>query len=115
MAAIIADVAFFVKCKAALSHPQFDKRTVPCWNGPARMKWTDVQTVHGWSDLVAEVAIAGAVCGAFAGMSALDRDLLATVEESNSLDLTAVARGLVAAGERMAGGCDSGGLHRGPG
>lgn len=46
-------------------------------------------------------AIAGAVCGALSGIASLDRDLLATVERANGLDLAQVARGLVAAAQRM--------------
>lgn len=45
-------------------------------------------------------AIAGAVCGALSGIEALDRDLLATVEKANGLDLARTARGLVAASQQ---------------
>lgn len=40
-------------------------------------------------------AIAGAVCGALAGIEAIDRGLLAQVERANGLDLARVAQGLV--------------------
>ena len=46
-------------------------------------------------------AIAGAICGALAGIAAVDRDLLASVERANGLDLAQTARGLVAAAEEM--------------
>jgi ADP-ribosylglycohydrolase len=47
-------------------------------------------------------AIAGAICGAMQGIDAVDRDLLALIEETNGLDLAAVARHLesVGAGRR---------------
>jgi ADP-ribosylglycohydrolase len=45
-------------------------------------------------------AIAGAVCGALSGIAAIDRDLLATVEKANGLDLAHTARGLIAAADR---------------
>ena len=44
-------------------------------------------------------AIAGAVCGALSGIEAIDRDLLATVEEANGLHLAHTARGLLAAAD----------------
>jgi len=43
-------------------------------------------------------AIAGAICGALRGIRAVDRALLAEVEQVNGLDLETVARGLVAVG-----------------
>lgn len=50
-------------------------------------------------------AIAGAICGAFKGVGAVDAALLAAVERINGLDLEMVARGLVrVAAQRSAGG-----------
>ena len=46
-------------------------------------------------------AIAGAICGALSGIAAIDRDLLARVEQANGLDLARTARGLVAAAKQM--------------
>ncbi len=43
-------------------------------------------------------AIAGAICGALAGIESLDRVLLAEVERVNGLDLAAVAQGLIEVG-----------------
>ena len=43
-------------------------------------------------------AIAGAVCGALAGIETIDRALLAEVERVNGLDLALVAQGLVRVG-----------------
>jgi ADP-ribosylglycohydrolase len=45
-------------------------------------------------------AIAGAICGALRGIEAVDRVMLAEVEQVNGLDLETVARGLVAVGRR---------------
>jgi len=43
-------------------------------------------------------AIAGAICGALAGIDAIDQTMLAEVERVNKLDLAAVAEGLVRVG-----------------
>ena len=53
-------------------------------------------------------AIAGAICGALAGVDATDQALLAEVERVNGLDLAAVARGLVGASiaHREEGECE---------
>jgi ADP-ribosylglycohydrolase len=45
-------------------------------------------------------AIAGGICGALRGIEAVDRVMLAEVEQVNGLDLETVARGLVAVGRR---------------
>ena len=50
-------------------------------------------------------AIAGAICGALAGIDAIDRTLLAEVELVNKLDLAAVAEGLLRVG--AAGGVET--------
>jgi ADP-ribosylglycohydrolase len=48
-------------------------------------------------------AIAGAVCGALSGIDTIDRDLLATVEKANALNLAHIAAGLIALQSRSRG------------
>jgi ADP-ribosylglycohydrolase len=52
-------------------------------------------------------AIAGAICGALLGIGAIDRNMLATVERANGLDLAKVARSLADASEGLEWGSDS--------
>lgn len=67
--------------------------------GDPRRAVLDAAQIGGDTDTIG--AIAGAVCGALSGIAAMDLDLLATVEKANGLDLAQVARGLIAAAQRM--------------